>query len=144
LVFWVLLFLTHTHGRLSLALFAKSGIREWWIVRHRNIGDDEIMGVAQDLLIYWYGIPTLVLEYKQKLVMAKSTITIPLDPETAQAYNSAAPEEKRKMQALVSLWLRELAVDECPPLQQILDEVGTKARARGLTAEVLDSLLKGA
>lgn len=76
--------------------------------------------------------------------MAKATITIPLDPETARAYDSAGPEEKRKMQALVSLWLRELAAGEYPPLQQVLDEVGRKARARGLTPEMLDSLLKGA
>lgn len=76
--------------------------------------------------------------------MANPTITIPLDPETARAYNSAAPEERRKIQALVSLWLRELAVGEYPSLQQVLDEVGNKAKSRGLTPEVLDSLLKGA
>lgn len=76
--------------------------------------------------------------------MANPTITIPLDPQTARAYNSAAPEEKRKMQALLSLWLRELASGEYPPLQQVLDEVGSKAKDRGLTPEILDSLLKGA
>ena len=76
--------------------------------------------------------------------MANPTITIPIDPETALAYNSATPEEKRKMQALLSLWLRELAVSESPSLQQVLDEVGQKARARGLTAEILNSILKGA
>jgi len=46
--------------------------------------------------------------------MAKATITIPLDPQTARAYDSAAPEQKRKMQALLSLWLRELAAGEYP------------------------------
>ncbi len=76
--------------------------------------------------------------------MTNSTITIPLDPQTARAYNSAAPEEKRKIQALLSLWLRELAAGEYPSLQQVLDEVGRKAKDRGLTPEILDSLLKGA
>ncbi len=76
--------------------------------------------------------------------MANPTITIPLDPKTAQAYNSAPPEEKRKIQALLSLWLRELAAGEYPSLQQVLDEVARKAKARGLTAEMLDSLLQGA
>jgi len=76
--------------------------------------------------------------------VAKSTITIPLDPETARAYDSAAPEEKRKMQALLSLWLRELAAGQHSSLQQVLEEVGRKAQARGLTPEMLDSLLKGA
>jgi len=76
--------------------------------------------------------------------MARVTITIPLDPETARAYQSADPEEKRKMQALLSLWLRELAAGETPSLQQVLDDVGRKAKDRGLTPEMLDSLLKGA
>jgi hypothetical protein len=74
--------------------------------------------------------------------MANPSITIPLDPETARAYNSAAPEEKRKIQALLSLWLRELAAGEYPSLEQVLDEIGGKAKARELTPEKLDSLLK--
>jgi len=76
--------------------------------------------------------------------MANPSITIPLDPQTAQAYESAGPEEKRKMQALLSLWARELAAGEYPSLEQVLNEVGRKAKARGLTPEILDSLLKGA
>jgi hypothetical protein len=75
--------------------------------------------------------------------MANPTITIPLDPQTARVYNSADPDQKRKIQALLSLWLRELTSSENPPLEQILDEVGKKAKARGLTPELLDSLLKG-
>lgn len=76
--------------------------------------------------------------------MRNPTITIPLDPQTARAYSAARDEEKRKIQALLSLWLRELAVGELPTLQQVLDETGRKAQARGLTPEILDSLLKGA
>jgi hypothetical protein len=76
--------------------------------------------------------------------MANPTITIPLDPQTARVYESAAPDEKRKIQALLSLWLRELASGEYPSLQQVLDDVGRKAKERGLTPEMLDSLLKGA
>jgi hypothetical protein len=76
--------------------------------------------------------------------MANRSISIPLDPQTARAYDSAAPEQKRKIQALLSLWLRELAVGGYPSLQQVLDDVGRKAKADGLTPEILDSLLKGA
>ena len=76
--------------------------------------------------------------------MPNPTITIPLDPQTARAYDSAAPEEKRKMQALLSLWLRDLAAGEYPSLRKVLDDAGVKAKARGLTPEVLDSILKGA
>ena len=76
--------------------------------------------------------------------MADLTITIPLDPQTAQAYDSATPEEKQKMRALLSLWLRELTVGQYSSLQQVLDQTGCEAKARGLTPEILDSLLKGA
>jgi predicted amino acid racemase len=76
--------------------------------------------------------------------MANPTITIPLDQQTARAYDSAAPEQKRKIQALLSLWLRDLATGDYLSLQQVLDEVRRKAKARGLTPEMLDSLLKGA
>ena len=76
--------------------------------------------------------------------MQKQTITIPLDPQTAMAYNSAGPEEKRKIQALLALWLRQLSVGSRRSLQQVLDEAGRKAAARGLTEDVLESLLKGA
>jgi predicted amino acid racemase len=73
--------------------------------------------------------------------MPNPAITIPLDPQTARAYDSAAPEEKRKIQALLSLWLRDLAAGQYPSLQEVLDEVGRKAKAGGLTPEILDSLL---
>jgi len=75
--------------------------------------------------------------------MTNPSITIPLDPQTARSYEAAGPEEKRKIQALLSLWLRELAGGEYRSLQQVLDEAGRKAQARGLTPEILESLLKG-
>ena len=76
--------------------------------------------------------------------MAQSTIAVPLDPETARAYESASPEDRRKIQAVVSLWVRELAAKTLPSLQSVLDDIGSKAQARGLSQEMLDSLLKGA
>jgi hypothetical protein len=75
--------------------------------------------------------------------MATTRITIPLDPETAKAYRGAAPAEK-KMQALVRLWLRDLAAEKPDTLSQLLDEISEKAVQRGLTTKVLDALLKGA
>jgi hypothetical protein len=75
--------------------------------------------------------------------MRKSTISIPIDPQTAQAYDAVHETDKRKIQALVSLWLRELTARDLPSLQQVLDEAGRKAQQRGLTPEILESLLKG-
>jgi hypothetical protein len=76
--------------------------------------------------------------------MPNTTISIPLDPQTAQAYDAARAEERIKIQALVGLWLRELTTRDLPSLQQVLDEAGRKAQERGLTPEILESLLKGA
>jgi hypothetical protein len=76
--------------------------------------------------------------------MQNPTISIPLDPETAQAYWATRAEEKLKIQALVSLWIRELTSRELPSLKQVLDETGCKAQERGLTPVILDSLLKDA
>ena len=75
--------------------------------------------------------------------MALENITIALDPEAARAYDAAPADDKKKMQALLSLWLRNLMTAEPAALKQIMNEVDRKARARGLTPEVLDSLLKG-
>lgn len=76
--------------------------------------------------------------------MASESISIPLDPQTARAYGATGTEERRKIQALISLWLRELTSGEAPRLQQVLDEAGRKAQERGLTPEILETLLKGA
>ena len=76
--------------------------------------------------------------------MPQSSIAVPLDPETARAYESAGPEEKQKVQVLLALWARELATKDYDSLQSILDEIGSKAQGRGLTPEKLASLLKGA
>jgi len=76
--------------------------------------------------------------------MPDQTITIPLDAQTARAYSSASPEEKKKIEALLSVWLRALTAGQYPSLQQVLDDIGRKADANGLTPEILDSLLKAA
>jgi hypothetical protein len=76
--------------------------------------------------------------------MAAEKITIPVDPQAARAYNSAPPQDRQKMEALLALWLRDLVAAEPATLRQIMDEVSRQARARGLTPDLLESLLKGA
>jgi hypothetical protein len=71
-----------------------------------------------------------------------ASITVPLDPETARAYEAAAPQEKRKMQAFIGVWLR-VATQKQESLQEVLDDISAKAKVRGLTPEILDALLKG-
>jgi hypothetical protein len=73
--------------------------------------------------------------------MATATISIPVDSEAAKAYREAPPEEQRKLAILLSLRLRELTLSPARPLKEIMDEIGAQAEARGLTPEMLDSLL---
>lgn len=72
--------------------------------------------------------------------MSRDTITIPLDTDTARIYTQASAEDQKKLRLLLSLWLREFAVSP-RPLKAVLDEISTKAQARGLTPKILDSLL---
>jgi len=69
-----------------------------------------------------------------------ATITIPLDADTAKLYTEASAEMQRKFQVLLSLWLREFVVSP-RSLQVIMDEISQKAQTRGLTTEILESLL---
>lgn len=75
--------------------------------------------------------------------MTTSSISIEVDAKTAQVYRAASDEEKRKLQLLLNLRLRELVSSPPRPLSEIMDEIGTEAEARGLTPEILESLLHG-
>lgn len=75
--------------------------------------------------------------------MPTATISIEVDPETARAFTEASPEDRRKLQLLLRLRLRELTTGRSRPLKQIMDDIGQEAEARGLTPEILESLLNG-
>jgi hypothetical protein len=72
-----------------------------------------------------------------------ATISIEVDAAAARAFAQAPPEERRKLQLLLSLRLRELTTQPARPLKEIMDEIGAQAEARGLTPEALESLLHG-
>jgi hypothetical protein len=72
--------------------------------------------------------------------MTVEKITIPLDADTARIYLNATLEDQQKLRLLLSLWLREFAISPIP-LTIVMDQISEKARARGLTPEVVESLL---
>jgi hypothetical protein len=76
------------------------------------------------------------------MAMANITISISVDATTAQAYNQASIEEQRKIQLLLHLRMRELLSTPSLALHQLMDEIGAKAEARGLTPEILETLLR--
>jgi hypothetical protein len=73
--------------------------------------------------------------------METATISLELDPDTAQAYRSKSDQERRQLQLLLNLRLRELTLQPSRPLKEVMDEIGREAAARGLTPEMLPSLL---
>jgi hypothetical protein len=75
--------------------------------------------------------------------MTTQTITIEVDPQSARAFSEASPEDRRKLQLLLSLRLRDLTANPGKSLTAVMDEIGVRAEERGLTAELLASLLHG-
>ena len=74
--------------------------------------------------------------------MATEALTIQLDAKAAEAYRAASADVRRKMQALLSLWLPALADPSQPELGRVMDEIGAAAKSRGLTPELLDDILR--
>jgi len=73
--------------------------------------------------------------------MTTVPVTLQLDAEAVKAYAAAPAEDQKKMQLLLSLWLRELAAIPAISLPTLMDDISDKAQARGLTPEMLESLL---
>ena len=73
--------------------------------------------------------------------METQEITIRVDPESARAYEAALPEERRKIDLLLSLRLKQVT-GRTAPLKQVMREISEKAQVRGLTEEKLDELLR--
>jgi hypothetical protein len=73
--------------------------------------------------------------------MATASITIQVSEEAARAYAEVTPDERQKIELLLDLQLRDLTTLPRKSLQTIMDELGAKAAARGLTPAALESLL---
>ena len=67
------------------------------------------------------------------------TITIPVTPEVAQAYQQANPQQQQALQTMLKLFLDTDFMEKS--LSQVMEEIATKAEARGLTPEILESIL---
>lgn len=72
--------------------------------------------------------------------METKSITIRVSPEAASTYETASAEQQRKLDALLSLKLSEVARDK-RPLETIMGEMSRNAQERGLTPDILESIL---
>ena len=72
--------------------------------------------------------------------MTITDITIPLDTDTARVYQDASTEDQKKLRLILSLWLREYSASPTS-LIAIMNGISEKAQTRGLTPEILETLL---
>lgn len=72
--------------------------------------------------------------------MNAEAITIQVDPIAAMAYRSLSEDQRRKLDLLLNMRLRE-ATRPGATLEQVMDEVSRSAQERGLTPEILTSIL---
>jgi hypothetical protein len=73
--------------------------------------------------------------------MATEEITIRVDPETAKAFNSTSAQERQKLELLLNFKLKE-SLSKSDSLLEIMDEISREALEKGLTPEILQSLLE--
>jgi hypothetical protein len=69
------------------------------------------------------------------------TITIEVDKEVADFYNSATSQNRQKLSAILNLKLRDAARPRRSVID-IMDEMSQQAESNGLTPEILATLLE--
>jgi hypothetical protein len=72
--------------------------------------------------------------------METKNITIRVNAEVARIFEAASGEQRRKLEALLSLKLGD-ATRSKRSLEEIMNEISRNAQARGLTSEIVDSIL---
>lgn len=72
--------------------------------------------------------------------METKPITVRVNVEAARIFETAPEEERRKIEALLSLKLTQVAREK-RTLEEVMSETSQKAQERGLTPEILDSIL---
>ncbi len=73
--------------------------------------------------------------------MLTETITLQVESDAARVYNDAPPTDKQKLQALFGSWLKQYAEGDADSLKRTMDEISRNAQSKGLTPEILESLL---
>lgn len=67
-------------------------------------------------------------------------ITVSVDPDLAEMHRSASDDERRKLDLIINLRLRD-AIESRRSLQEIMLEISRNAQERGMTPEILQSIL---
>ncbi len=72
--------------------------------------------------------------------MATKEISIRVSDQAAEVYRAASPDERRKLDALLSMRLIE-AMRSKRSLEDVMSEMSRRAQERGLTPEKLQEIL---
>jgi len=67
------------------------------------------------------------------------TITIQIDEDIAQAFQSSQPEQQQQIQAWLNQWMRQAL--KISKLQNTMDRLSDEAVANGLTPEILQTIV---
>jgi hypothetical protein len=74
--------------------------------------------------------------------MSTEAITIELDSDSARVFKSASTADREKLQVLLGIWLKEYARVDAAFLKDTMNEISREAQGRGLTPEILESILE--
>ncbi|MEE3715808.1 hypothetical protein V2H45_03495 [Tumidithrix elongata RA019] len=72
--------------------------------------------------------------------MKTKTIKIRVNAEVARIFEAASDEQRRKLEALLSLKLSDTTRSK-KTLEMVMSTISRNAQGRGLTPEILDSIL---
>jgi hypothetical protein len=72
--------------------------------------------------------------------METKPITVHVNSEAARIFETVPEEQRRKFEALLSLKLIQVTREK-RTLEEVMDGISQKAQERGLTPEILDSIL---
>jgi hypothetical protein len=75
--------------------------------------------------------------------MASAHLNIEMNPITAEAFAKMPVDDQETIKRLLSLRLQNLVAHANESLLDIMDEIGRNAQERGLTPEILESILRG-
>ena len=79
-------------------------------------------------------------EFRVQAKHVMDQITINVDTEAADAYRASSDEKRRKLDLLMNLRLRDATASD-ENLEDVMREISQNAIDRGLTPEILESIL---
>jgi len=68
-----------------------------------------------------------------------TNITLQIDEDIAQAFQSSQPEKQQQIQLLINQWMRQAL--RINALQNTMDKISDEAVANGLTPEILQEII---